>query len=125
MLRRVLDLLSLRDARSKNIGRRIYSLTLVVTVAGLCLSVAAAIILGDVVNLSMTLSDATNITQAPTSTCPPASAPLFSLLTTNFISPLPLFVVFVVLTRHCALLRGIKQRSLQYSTGAIMEFHET
>ena len=78
MLRRVLDLLSLRDAevkaRSKTIGRRIYAFTLIVNVAGLCLNVAAAIILGDVANLSMTLSDATNITQSPTSTCSPSSA---------------------------------------------------
>ena len=51
--------------------------------------------------------------------------PLFSLLTTIFISPLPLFVVFVVLTRDYALLRGSKQRSLQDSTDATREFHDT
>jgi len=44
--------------------------------------------------------------------------PLFSLLTTNFIYTLPLFVFCVVLTRDYALLRGIKQGSLQDSTDA-------
>ena len=77
MLQRLLDFFSGRDAdvmqRSNRIGRRIYFVSLLVNMAGLCLCVAAAIVLGDVINIDTTIAAAVNVTQVPQSTCTTSS----------------------------------------------------